>query len=266
MTPVAALWTSTSSGPSAATSSSTRADVTLPADEHRLGAERAQLLGRLLGGPVVAQVADRDARRAVAGEAKRDRAADPARAARDEDVHARARQRVVGRRRRRELVPPEPRRRLARALVGLRRGVAEPVEPLHLLLGVPAHVVVGRQPVDELAHARPELVGEVRRRRPDEGVDVVAGRVALHRRERLARVDRGARTHRRPDAVRHRPPLGAQHDGHALRPDARVPAARLRDDPLRRRHFALHRLHLLARAELPDRAARPAATSRSPRR
>ena len=32
---------------------------------------------------------------------------------------------------------------------------------------------------DELAHARAELVGELRRRRADEGVDVVAGRLVL---------------------------------------------------------------------------------------
>ena len=44
-----------------------------------------------------------------------------------------------------------------------------------------AHLVVGGQVGDELAHARADLVGEVRRRRPDEGVDVVAGRLAIHR-------------------------------------------------------------------------------------
>ena len=41
--------------------------------------------GGLLGGRVRAHVADRDAGGAVAREAKRDRLADPARAARDED-------------------------------------------------------------------------------------------------------------------------------------------------------------------------------------
>ena len=54
-------------------------------DEHRLGAERAQLVRRLLGGRVRAHVADRDPGGAVAGEAEGDRLADPARAARDED-------------------------------------------------------------------------------------------------------------------------------------------------------------------------------------
>ena len=119
-TPVAALWTSTSSGPSAAhlREHAVRRDVA--ADEHRLGAGRAQLLGGRLGGLVVAEVADRDALRAVAREAQRDRAADPARAAGDEDVHGAsrrydaARQRAVGRRGARDLLPARPRRRLAR--------------------------------------------------------------------------------------------------------------------------------------------------------
>jgi hypothetical protein len=37
--------------------------------------------------------------------------------------------------------------------------------------------MVGREILDELADAGSELVGEVRRRRPDEGVDVVTGRL-----------------------------------------------------------------------------------------
>jgi drug/metabolite transporter (DMT)-like permease len=53
--------------------------------------------------------------------------------------------------------------------------VAEPVEQLHLLLGVTADLVVGGEVTDELLDARAELVREVRRRRPDELVDVVAG-------------------------------------------------------------------------------------------
>ena len=63
--------------------------------------------------------------------------------------------------------------------------MAEPVEQLQLLLGVPAHLVLGREAGDELADARAELVGEVRRGGADERIDVVAGRlVALrHRRE-----------------------------------------------------------------------------------
>ena len=52
------------------------------------------------------------------------------------------RERLVGRRGARHLVPARPRARLAPALLGLRRRVAEPVEQLHLLLGVAAHRVV----------------------------------------------------------------------------------------------------------------------------
>src|SRR5918992_806508 len=57
----------------------------VPAQEHRLGAEAAQLLGRLLGGPVVAEVAERDLVGAQLGEAERDGLTDPPRAARHED-------------------------------------------------------------------------------------------------------------------------------------------------------------------------------------
>jgi drug/metabolite transporter (DMT)-like permease len=65
--------------------------------------------------------------------------------------------------------------------------VAEPVEQVDLLVRVTADAVVLRQPRDELADARPELVREVRRRGADEGVDVVARRVALHRAEGYAK-------------------------------------------------------------------------------
>ena len=60
--------------------------------------------------------------------------------------------------------------------------MAEAIEELHLLLAVAAHRVLGRQLFDELAHAGSQLVGEVRRRRSDELVDVVRGRLR-HRRE-----------------------------------------------------------------------------------
>jgi drug/metabolite transporter (DMT)-like permease len=53
--------------------------------------------------------------------------------------------------------------------------VAEPVEQLQLLLGVAADLVVGGEVLHELLDARAELVREVRGRRPDELVDVVAG-------------------------------------------------------------------------------------------
>src|SRR5262249_53321296 len=56
--------------------------------QHRLGAERLQLSGGLLGGGIRAEEADRHARGALAGEAERDRPADPARAARPEDRRA----------------------------------------------------------------------------------------------------------------------------------------------------------------------------------
>ena len=52
--------------------------------------------------------------------------------------------------------------------------MSEPIEPRDLFLRVLPHVVVVRKVRNELAHARTELVREVRRRRPDEGVDVVA--------------------------------------------------------------------------------------------
>ena len=48
------------------------------ADERRLGAERAQLVGRRLGRAVAAEVPDRDPLRAVACQAQRDRAPDAA--------------------------------------------------------------------------------------------------------------------------------------------------------------------------------------------
>ena len=53
--------------------------------------------------------------------------------------------------------------------------MAEAVEQLHPLLGVAADLVVGREVVHELLDASAELVREVRRRRSDERVDVVAG-------------------------------------------------------------------------------------------
>ena len=89
----------------------------------------ADLLGRLLGGLVVAQVADRDLARAQPGEAERDRVADPAASARHEDGRARevvtARAGAGGRGRvAREALPADALGRLERALLGLRRRVA----------------------------------------------------------------------------------------------------------------------------------------------
>src|SRR5262249_57638328 len=61
------------------------------AHERDVRAGGAELLGRLLRGGVVPEVADRDPVGAVRGEAARDRAPDPARAAGDEDVQGRGR-------------------------------------------------------------------------------------------------------------------------------------------------------------------------------
>jgi len=55
--------------------------------------------------------------------------------------------------------------------------VPEPVEQLDLLLRVAAHRMLVGQVEDELAHARAQLVGEVRGGRPDELVDVGEGRL-----------------------------------------------------------------------------------------
>ena len=57
----------------------------------------------------------------------------------------------------------------------------EPVEQLHLLLAVAADGVVGREIPDELEDAGAQLVREMRRRRPDEGVDVAGGRLGHER-------------------------------------------------------------------------------------
>ena len=126
------------------------------ADEHGLRAERRDLRRRLLGRAVVAEVADRDARRAERGEAERDRPADPARAARDEDgrplevIAAAGADPTPGAAL--GIVSQPSRVRGSRcAVLGLRRGVAEPVEQLHLLLAVAADLVVGGQVVDQLS-------------------------------------------------------------------------------------------------------------------
>jgi drug/metabolite transporter (DMT)-like permease len=67
--------------------------------------------------------------------------------------------------------------------------MTEPVEALDLRLGVLPHVARLRQVGYELADARADLVGEVRRRRPHEGVDVVAGRLTLHGGHSLVNVE-----------------------------------------------------------------------------
>ena len=84
-------------------------------------------------------------------------------------------QRVVRRRRGRDGFPADPGERLAVAVRRERRRVTEAVEELHLLLSVLPHRMIRGQILDERPDTCPELVREVRRRRPDEGVDVVAG-------------------------------------------------------------------------------------------
>jgi hypothetical protein len=60
----------------------------------------------------------------------------------------------------------------ARAFLRPRRGVAEPVEQFHLLFAVPSHLVVLRQVEHELLDPGAQLVGEVRRRRAYECIDL----------------------------------------------------------------------------------------------
>ena len=55
--------------------------------------------------------------------------------------------------------------------------MAQTVEKLHLLFAVLAQRMVVREILDQLADTRTKLVGEVRRRRSDEGIDVVSRRL-----------------------------------------------------------------------------------------
>jgi hypothetical protein len=57
--------------------------------------------------------------------------------------------------------------------------VAEPIETIHLLGGITTDRIRLGQVRDQLLDPRPELIRELRCRRPDEGVDVVADRVTL---------------------------------------------------------------------------------------
>src|SRR5438105_12088204 len=74
--------------------------------------------------------------------------------------------------------------------------MAQPVEELHLLLAVAAYRVLGGQVLDQLANSSTQLVGEVRRRRADERVDVLERR--LCHRAQAYRPSVGAH----PDSVR----------------------------------------------------------------
>ena len=151
------------------------------AHEHRLGAERSQLRRRLLGGRVRAHVADRDPGGAVAGEAERDRLADPARAARDEDgpAHqpARGRGRETGAD---DGISSQPIR--VRGSSGSSSSAfdeAWPRSSSRRIFSSPKRRTGSScgQVGDQLAHARPDLEREVGRGGPDEGLDVVEGRL-----------------------------------------------------------------------------------------
>ena len=85
MTPVAALWTKTSSDPSAATCSTTRDEVTLPRTStgSAPSARSSSAVSSAAASERKYPIATRA--RALAREAQRDRLADPARAAGDED-------------------------------------------------------------------------------------------------------------------------------------------------------------------------------------
>jgi drug/metabolite transporter (DMT)-like permease len=67
--------------------------------------------------------------------------------------------------------------------------VPEPVEKLDLLLGIAAHRMVVSEVAHELSHARADLVGEVGRGRPDEGVDVGGGRLCHGAKPNRRRLD-----------------------------------------------------------------------------
>src|SRR6266550_3540460 len=55
--------------------------------------------------------------------------------------------------------------------------MAQPVEVLQLLLAVAADLALLRKVLDQLLDPGPELIREVRRRRRDQRVDVVPGRL-----------------------------------------------------------------------------------------
>jgi hypothetical protein len=70
--------------------------------------------------------------------------------------------------------------------------VAEALEHGHPLLCVSAHRVVGGEVGHKLVDACADLVREVRRRRPDERVDVVDGRLGNHGRSVIQLNDTGS--------------------------------------------------------------------------
>ena len=120
-------------------------------------------------------------------------------------------------------------------VLGLRGRVAEIVEHRDLLLAEAPHRIVGGEVGDQLAHPRPDLEREVGRRRPDEGLDVVDGRLGHRAASLTTSVSGDAQADlRRGDAAVGDRAVGAQPHGQPLHPHARVPAARLLDRALRR--------------------------------
>ena len=218
ITPVAALWTNTSSGPSRATSSRTRAEETLPRGSpprRARGAPRRSPRRRRRSGG-----GDRHSRGAELGEAERDRPADPARPTGHEDRRACE---AHGRRgcgtpagSARKLLPAEAGSRLPLAALGLGGGVPEVVEQAHLLLAVAAHRMVGREVLDQLEHAGPELVGEVRRGGARRERRCRGSRARPWRRKRNRRS--GGAPGSRADAADDGRALGAQPHRHPLHP------------------------------------------------
>ena len=169
-------------GPCDASSSTTRAFDTSPRTSTGSPPAARTSLGRLLRGVVVAHVAEHDALRAVTHESQRDREPDPPCAAGDEHRRAVEAHRAAG-----EARPPARSsaarpsragsaargRRRAPSRRRSRAGRAAPSSPRRSgAPGAPA----GRSRTSS-SHAGAELVGEVRRRGPDEGVDVGEGRL-----------------------------------------------------------------------------------------
>ena len=131
--------------------------------------------------------------------------------------------------------------------------MAEPVEPVDLVVRVAANLIALGQ-VARRARARVLAAGtrnagsparRGRRRRRGSARLMRGASVSLDGVETGAtRVRRAPSEPSRSDAPRDGPSLGAQLDRHAYVLDARLPAARLRDDPLLRRDRALLVLHL----------------------
>ena len=153
ITPVAAFETSTSSESSSSTNAAGLLGVAdVAAQQQRLGAALAGSRRRLLRRRVVAQVADRHARRPEVGEAERDLPPDAARAARHEDGLAGedghyGPPAAAARRRSRGWESPPSRSGCCGSTgpsSAFERGEGEALEELDLLLRVAADRVVGR--------------------------------------------------------------------------------------------------------------------------